>query len=351
MTQRNESGFSLLELMMAALMTIGLIGGIFAISNQSQRVFGTESGVVDMNQGIRTAMDMLTRDVQSAGTGLPWGTRNFPAVFYSSGSSGAPDSLLLMNGDPFAPTADVWLRDSATSTLTLIPPPDVSPLPVAGLTQLYTYTGYHNQGQTIYRTYSTADPRQYVIYDDNKIAIFRLTANGTAATVAGSTKLNLRYDSAPGNYKTPADLFATAAGGSVIDLGQPDYTKALKVAVLGSTVAYRLDTDTQELMRTEDLQNWYPVARGILDFQVTFRVVRLTAGGAIEEKVTTTPGDGTDRAPSGEATARSEIHSAIVTLVAETPDVEPSNPRYRRVTSSFEITPRNLNLLDNNNLR
>jgi hypothetical protein len=350
--KNNQRGFSLMELMVAATVTVGLMGVIFAISNRSQRVFGTESGVIDMNQNMRTVMDLLNRDVQSAGSGMPWGTENFPAVFYSAGASGAPDALLLMNGEAFAPTTDMVSRNTATSTFTVRVPPDITPAPVAGTAALYSYVGNNGATRTIYRTYNaTTDPRMYLVYDGDRIATFRLTANAEAINSGGVTNLRLTYDASTANYYSPSTTFSTAVGGTVVGTGQPDYlANPCRISVLGSAVAYRLDTATQELLRTEDLVNWYPIARGVLDFQLQFRVVRLTAGGTVEEKVSTTPGDGTDTSPSGELTKRRDIHSVVVTIVAETPDVPPNNPRYRRTTSSFEITPRNLNLLNNSNV-
>jgi hypothetical protein len=122
------------------------------------------------------------------------------------------------------------------------------------------------------------------------------------------------------------------------------------VALIESTVAYKLDTNTRELLRSDDFQNWYVVARGIINFQVQYRILRKT-GELIEEKVTDTPGDGTDKTPSGELTSRRDIHSLIITIAAETPDVASNNPSYRRMTQRFEVAPRNLNLANNNNIR
>src|ERR1044071_3713862 len=94
----NERGFSLLELMIGALLTVGLVGTIFMLLNRNQHVFVAESGTVDMNQNMRTAVELLTRDVQSAGMGLPnfnkYGT--FAAIYYINGASGAPDKILII---------------------------------------------------------------------------------------------------------------------------------------------------------------------------------------------------------------------------------------------------------------
>src|SRR5437773_1473091 len=104
MTGKAESGFSLLELMVGAVLTVGLMGVVFGLLNSNQQVFVSQSTVGDMNQNVRTAVDLLTRDIQSAGTGLvvPSGIGSggcMAAIFYKDGGTGVPDSLMIVNGD------------------------------------------------------------------------------------------------------------------------------------------------------------------------------------------------------------------------------------------------------------
>ena len=343
MTQKNEKGFSLLELMVAATLTVGLIGGIFALANRNQQVFVTESSVTDLNQNVRTAVDLLTRDIQCVGMGLPVSAGNFAAIYYKNGASGAPDSILLLNGNPSAPVATFDSRSTANTEILLTVPPDVVRTGT-GTSTTFSYTNYDKTTKPIYKTYSTSDPRQYLIYDDTRSMLFQLRSNGTITGTGASERLKLQYDGT--KYQNPATLFGTTIG-----TGEPVYSSATNVALIESTVAYKVDTTKRELMRTDDFQNWYTVARGIVNFQVQYRILRRAAGEIIEEKVTDTPGDGTDAAPSGELTSRRDIHSLIITIVAETPDVASNNPSYRRVTQKFEIAPRNLNLTNNSNIR
>lgn len=339
MRSNNEKGFSLLELLVAAALTVGLLGGAFALVNRNQQVFVTESGVTDMNQNVRTAVDLLTRDIQCAGMGLPVDAGNFAAIYYKNGANGAPDSIMMLNGDPSAPDATVDANLTNGTEIVVSVPADVVRTGSGSSTQ-FTYTSHDNKTKSLYKAYSS-DPRQYLVYDDTRAMLFPLQANGVVTGAGASERIKLQYDAS--KYKNPASLFGTTVG-----LGEPNGTN---VAVIESTVAYRLDTTTGELLRSDDLQNWYAVARGIVNFQVRYRVLRRTAGKAIEESITDTPGDGVDKGPSGEATSRRDIHSLIITLVAETPGVPTNNPNYRRVTQKFEIAPRNMNLTNNNNVR
>jgi hypothetical protein len=342
MTPNNEKGFSLLELLVAAALTVGLIGGIFALANRNQQVFVTESGVTDLNQNVRTAVDLLTRDIQCAGMGLPVGVGNFAAIYYKNGANGAPDSILILNGDPSAPIATFDSRSTANTEMLLMVPSDVVRTG-SGSSTTFSYTSYDKKTKPIYKVYSS-DPRLYLIYDDTRSMLFPLRSNGTITGTGAGERLKLQYDGS--KYQNPATLFGTTIG-----TGEPVYSTDTNVALIESTVAYKLDTTTRELLRSDDFQNWYVVARGIVNFQVQYRILRRTAGDVIEEKVTDTPGDGTDKAPSGDLTSRRDIHSLIITVVAETPDVPTNNPSYRRVTQRFEIAPRNLNLANNNNIR
>ncbi len=340
MKSNNEKGFSLLELLVAAALTVGLMGGIFALANRNQQVFVTESSVTDLNQNVRTAVDLLTRDIQCAGMGLPVGVGNFAAIYYKNGANGAPDSILMMNGNPSAPVATFDSRLTANTEMLLMIPSDAVRTG-SGSSTTFSYTSYDKTTKPIYKIYSS-DPRQYLIYDDTRSMLFQLRSNGAITGAGANERLKLQYDGS--KYQSPATLFGTTIG-----TGEPVYSSSANVALIESTVAYKLDTTTRELLRSDNFQNWYTVARGIVNFQVQYRILRRT-GELIEEKVTDTPGDGTDTAPSGALTSRRDIHSLIITIVAETPDVQANNPSYRRMTQRFEVAPRNLNLANNNNL-
>ncbi len=348
MKSNSESGFSLLELTVAALLTVGLLGAVFSLTNRNQQVFVTESSVVDMNQSVRTAIDLLTRDIQSAGVGLPSpmgvDVGSFAAIFYIDGQGGAPDSIMIINGDPFAPYTNVKNQNSGASELFLVVPPDVARSGSGSneqFTYSYTEVGGTAQQKSIYKSYAT-DPRKYIVYDDLRARIVTLKQNGATVTVDGAEQIKLQYD--PATVLSPASVF-----GASFDTGEPIYGNSY-LTLLTNTVCYRVNTTTHELERTEDLTTWYPVARGILNFQVQYRVLLKNASGTIEERITSTPGNGTDAVASGKLTSRRDIHSAIITIEAETPGTPTTSKSYRRVVQKFEITPRNFNLSRNNNL-
>lgn len=326
-TRNSESGFSLLEVSIAAMLTVGIMGMVFSLMNRNQQVFFTETNVTDMNQNMRTAFDLLTRDVQSAGMGLPRVNGSFAAIFYTNGANGAPDTIMMVNGDPYAPTARVDDR-AAGSAEFFLDVPDAADLTITGngSNQTMTYVGANGQTKPIYQDYSKA-PLMYICYDDTRAMIFALTKDGMTTGNGANEKLKLQHN--PSNYLNPPSVF-----GTVLDSGEPDYGSS-SVAVLSATIAYRLNQTTRELERTEDLLNWYSVARGIINFQVRYRVVNAAASGIIEVD-----------AP----TVRKDIRAVIFTITAETPDIDPISKNYRQSVQKFEVAPRNFNLLNNTNL-
>jgi Tfp pilus assembly protein PilW len=324
MRQQTERGFSLLELTIGAMLTVGLMGAIFALVNRQQQVFMSETGTTDMNENIRTTVDLMTRDVQSAGMGLPCINGSFAAIYYINGASNAADSIMIVNGDAYAPDADVNSIDTTTSPPRLLckPPSEVK---VNGSTM--TYVGANNQTKNIYQSY-TSDARQYIVYDDKLARIFKIAANGS---IDGTGQLVVPYTAS--SLSSPADTF-----GSPVDTSAPNYPNA-KICVLNNMIAYRLNTTTHELERTEDLQNWYSVARGILDVQIQYRT--------ISQPNLNPPDAGT---VGDVPAARRNIRAVIIKIVAETADLPPTSKNYRKTVQQFEVTPRNFNLLNNTSL-
>lgn len=319
-----EGGFSLVEVTIAALLTVGLMGVVFLLLNRNQQVFVTESSITDMNENMRTAVDLLTRDIQSAGMGLPRTPGSFAAIFYVDSAGVSPDSILIVNGDPFAPVADVKTTPDLGATLDCIPPPELAGAGTG------TYKDNKGVDHLLYKSYAT-DPKFYVCYDDTQLRVISLNSDGQIVNTPDGLRLRLVHTVA--NDRNPAfDI------GSPVDTDAPTYSSA-KIAPLLTLVGYRVNRNTGELERTEDLQNWYTVARGVVDFQVEYRVVTgKDLNGQDIESVVSAPGD------------RRDVRSVIIKVTNETPDLEPMARGYRRTVQKFEVTPRNFNLLNNTNL-
>ena len=160
-----------------------------------------------MNQNARTIIDLLTRDIQSAGVGLPAGVANgnFAAIFYKNGASSAPDSIMIINGDPFAPVADLTARAAGSAEFFLIPPPDVAMTGNGSnikFTYIYTDAKGNSVQKPIYKDFS-AERRIYLVYDETNAMIFTLTKDGQMTGNGGGQRLKIPAQ--PDRLSQPAE--------------------------------------------------------------------------------------------------------------------------------------------------
>ncbi len=96
-TARSDaSGFSLVELTVALVVTLIVSGAIYGLLAGGQSAFRREPELADRQQNIRVAMDLIMKDIANAGSGLPtWVqifTRNLDACS-SCPNGGAPMGL------------------------------------------------------------------------------------------------------------------------------------------------------------------------------------------------------------------------------------------------------------------
>src|SRR5262245_46514377 len=59
---RREGGFSLVELLLASVITLVVVGGAFELVAPAQRMFQAQPEAADMQQRLRVAVDALRRD-------------------------------------------------------------------------------------------------------------------------------------------------------------------------------------------------------------------------------------------------------------------------------------------------
>jgi prepilin-type N-terminal cleavage/methylation domain-containing protein len=86
---RNARGFSLVEVLVALLLTGILTAAMFRVYINQHHAWMIQDSVIDMQQNARTAIDELTRQVRMAGYGLPNGMT--PLMGYNTN----PDTIVL----------------------------------------------------------------------------------------------------------------------------------------------------------------------------------------------------------------------------------------------------------------
>jgi type IV pilus assembly protein PilW len=100
-----QGGFSLTELMIAMLVTMLISGAVFGLLTAGQGAFRREPELTDRQQNIRVAMDLIQRDVATAGVGLGPFTQVFTPGLDGIGpialgpSGNAVDQLQILGSD------------------------------------------------------------------------------------------------------------------------------------------------------------------------------------------------------------------------------------------------------------
>jgi prepilin-type N-terminal cleavage/methylation domain-containing protein len=83
-----QAGFSMIELLVAMVMTLIVSGAIFGLLTGGQNAFRREPELTDRQQNIRIAMDLIKRDVAGAGAGMVPFVQAFTDI--TDGFGGAP---------------------------------------------------------------------------------------------------------------------------------------------------------------------------------------------------------------------------------------------------------------------
>lgn len=91
-----QQGFSLMELLVALVVTMMIAGGIFGLLYDSNRTFGREPAVSEQQQNARIAMSLIESDVLSAGAGAG----AFSQIF----TNGLDDTATDSDGAPSPPS-------------------------------------------------------------------------------------------------------------------------------------------------------------------------------------------------------------------------------------------------------
>ncbi len=111
--QRRNAGFSLIELMIAMVVTMLVSGAVFGLMTAGQSAFRREPQLSDRQQSIRQAMAAIEEDAMRAGLNLPPFVQTFTNNLDDFGQLGvmAPnqnsDNLEMLIGDPTCDISDV----------------------------------------------------------------------------------------------------------------------------------------------------------------------------------------------------------------------------------------------------
>jgi len=259
-TDAPSAGFSLVELLVAMLVTMIISGAVFGLLSAGQGAFRREPELTDRQQNIRLSMDLVQRDLATAGLSVGPVSQVFltglnGAIPLPAGPSGnVPDALEMVGSDgqcPDAPVNPTSVGAAAAAGIFNLP----ACFGTVGTAAPYALT--QADGTTITWGFARMmDPKTLDFsIPQPAFATYPLVGNTTGAVTL--TRLQLvRYELANDTSSPGAavpSLFRSATGGlnPLAAASAPVLPTAPGAAVAG----------------------WQMVARGIEDFQVRYRSV------------------------------------------------------------------------------
>jgi type II secretory pathway pseudopilin PulG len=322
---QSAQGFSILEMLLAMSITLGITGTLFYFFRQSQESFVVESARIDMNQNFRAALDLMSRDIQAAGAGIPMflgpiagkdggGTDPNPAL-------NAPDALLLLYGN--ANVSPVVVKAESSY-----------PAPSTSTSTIYTEIPTTAFAAGNYILYSVAQARMEAenIADYAEFSLFSLPSTSAVADLSiGGIVI--------GRQLTPTPF-------SLAPSGDPTYwdhtlsfpsSSSLRVVPLDEVIEYMVDTTAMELRRNRNRAGWVSVARGVSNLQIRYQIETYDAG------TETFTSSWVTQVNQSATNNRALIRNVEVTLFGQTQMAGAGDGTGQRfVSQTVEVTPRNL---------
>lgn len=268
---KTESGFSLIELMVAMTVSLIVCGAIYGLISGAKNAFRREPELSDRQQNTRIAMAMIEQDIQAAGIGLPGFVQAFTTGLDGVGPNGE-DSLEIIVGLTGCPATDVCSGAVGATFDTNLALPTCFGLPPGGGPMLGAAT-FTNGEYVVGPVTNAGNPGGGACGNAANIYGERLTLVGNVGS-AGWRRFGA--GAAPGGM--PASIVPVQVVRYTIATDPNDPTNPNDVNfrhLWRSATGARDATDWNAVDDFEDGEEppgptWQLVARGINDLQVTY---------------------------------------------------------------------------------
>ncbi len=224
--QLNRKGFTLVELLVAMVLSFILIGGIYGAFTSQQKAYTVQDQVAEAQQNARMAMNILLRDIRMAGYGMPDGGITIGKTTYDN-------AIAIEKNDMKSPYDSITLVGAFGA-----PSGYLARTVVAGATEI------HLRSSDEASNFDSINNKYIFIGGLDSLTL--LSVSGNKITLNGKTKV--RYPTAilsaevdEGSTNLPV-VDATGLGsGDVLSLGPNTLTIT---AVSTSTITVDTDLDT-----------------------------------------------------------------------------------------------------------
>ena len=284
---KHESGFSLIELMIAMVVTLIVTGAIYGLLAGGNSAFRREPELADRQQNARVAMAMIANDITNAGMGLPPFVQVFAAGLDGIGPNGE-DGLEIIVGLPQCPAAPVCARGADVGGVAGNVAVIDTPIALSACFGLPEPAGPVAAGTPPTRLGAALFP---AIGSPSFALIGPVTNDGGtncgAAVTATGTRVSVQTDSGPAWWRTlqaavapvgppqsvvPLEVIRYAIAPDPSDappLGDPNFRHLWRSATGGRSKAANYgDNPVPDPPAASG--NWQLVARGINDLQVQY---------------------------------------------------------------------------------
>jgi prepilin-type N-terminal cleavage/methylation domain-containing protein len=292
-TQRRESaetGFSLVELMVAITITLVVSGAIYGLLTAGNSAFRREPNIADRQQNVRIAMDLIAKDVAAAGVGFPLVSQVFtnadpgPTPLNGAGPQGVLGAAgQAERGAP--PTGTGTDTSDNTDVLEILAADEQCPG--------FTMCKGPNDGSASTGAAATQEPPGscllasgpgFVLLDDTWVfsihAATPKTPAGVCSTSAGVVNAQFDLQAAFNEWKPPSAQPIKSAGAGIVAFLYP--VKVIRYVIANNidpsdsapalwrseTGRYKSDGSLEATPAANN--HWTLVARGIDDLQVEY---------------------------------------------------------------------------------
>jgi prepilin-type N-terminal cleavage/methylation domain-containing protein len=256
----NQKGFTLIELMVALVLSFILVGAIYRTFTSQQKAYTVQDQIAETQQNARMAMNILVRDIRMAGYGMPEGGITISKTAYSNAINIVKDGKYGGTQQPFDSITVVGAFGSPSGYLsrTLLP----------GATELYLRSSSEASH------FDTAD-RKYIFIG----GLDRLTVVGISGSkLTLGSKTTVRFPTAilsagvdGGSTEIPLVDTGGLVSGDVLALGTETVTIT---AVSNNSITVDTDPDTAG---NQPITGTYPAGTVINPIPV-FRVTAVRYG-------------------------------------------------------------------------
>jgi prepilin-type N-terminal cleavage/methylation domain-containing protein len=260
-----QRGLTLIELMIAMVVSSLLVGFIFAIHSRMSLAYRSQSSVTEVQQVVRMAKDMIVRDVRAAGYMMPRGLQvSAPVVAGSPMITSPRISPIIVRNDPDGIGPDsihlFYADPSAAARITGIPAAPTE-APVTNDSIFYDTMGLFQEGLAV------------IVGPPSAAGVYERTC---LVWLTGAAPGMLFFNTGPRPYNTATNdhcIFGSPPE-SIITSGSMIYRAIANAYRIDPT---RMAAAVLQISRTGGLEDdWEDIGFGFTDLQIARRYVEQT---------------------------------------------------------------------------